>query len=1022
MAEALDRPDAGAGAIWSPRAGGGSRPSSVYARGVVSLATADIEMDSLADAKPGLDQRVHHFVFSVREQESPEVSDETLIRAVEMVLEDIGLGEHQAVFSVHRDTPRAHVHVAVCALNPFTLRDWDTYRDYYKLARAMRKAEMHFGLRHDHGAAVVQSASEPPITEHEHRAGSLDERLRSGQVCCAAHDGPEYIRWATAPEKRAWKLDKVDDFLEGRARKFAQPYADFEDAESWVRDIVAPQIDRIMRKRQSDGEPVRAIDIYAVAAAYGVEIELLPDRRLRFTVADPIDKPAGTTADADIARDGAKVHEPTLRRGLCVDLPADQIVGERSPVLSEESARTTRAETLSHLPTLTDAQLQFIGVVRRDPGLVAREIVKGGRALFGLTEIYQYLDERLPHDVEMLDELVRYVQQNDRELVVRTPDTPNPMMTTKDQLALEERVAQKAAALAAKGSRDFDQAALDEAIRQVEKERGITLSDEQHALLEGVRHRLVWINGDAGTGKTTCMDVLRRYAALTNRQIAGYTTSENAAKKLAAEGGFTTVNTAKARVIAEQGKLHVLPRSLQIFDETSMVDLKDFELILDLVADNDAIIVGIGDKAQLPAIDAGFLFDVVDDAMATAGRRLIELTEVRRQRGSLLWMRDTVPAAGRAIRDNKPDAIADAFSELSKRSMMQRCEDRTRAISDAVNYYMRARELSESVLLLAGDKLTCKHLDHTVRMALGLEGQGVRLHTRDFGHLELAIHDRIVFLKNDKKLGVHNNLTGTVTGIYQGSRTRVVVRTDDGAVIVFNPKAYRDWKYGYALTIHKAQGATVDRAAIVIDKSVTAEMLHVATTRARDDFRIFYSRANFEDDAELIQMAADRAGLKDDALLFERIVAQTGGPDSPWARRVKMAAANEADPLRQAHRQYRVDIERAFRAESDRANARYHAEAQRLGANATIQEKRELVARHRSAIATIRRQYRPLNFLEWAAVHRHGVEHDQRWREFEQRTFKRRPPEHERHSYRRDERTHEQQTSSFDYTEDPNAG
>src|SRR5690606_807407 len=75
------------------------------------------------------------------------------------------------------------------------------------------------------------------------------------------------------------------------------------------------------------------------------------------------------------------------------------------------------------------------------------------------------------------------------------------------------------------------------------------------------------------------------------------------------------------------------------------------------------------------------------------------------------------------------------------------------------------------------------------------------------GRRSFAAGDRIMFLRNERGLGVKNGSIGTVRSV-DASRMRVML--DDGRSLAFDHKDYRDIDHGYAATIHKAQGMTVD--------------------------------------------------------------------------------------------------------------------------------------------------------------------------------------------------------------------
>jgi ATP-dependent exoDNAse (exonuclease V) alpha subunit len=66
-----------------------------------------------------------------------------------------------------------------------------------------------------------------------------------------------------------------------------------------------------------------------------------------------------------------------------------------------------------------------------------------------------------------------------------------------------------------------------------------------------------------------------------------------------------------------------------------------------------------------------------------------------------------------------------------------------------------------------------------------------------------------MFLKNDRELGVKNGSLGTVAEVSKDSM-RVVLGGAERREVSFAIKDYAALDYGYAATVHKAQGATVE--------------------------------------------------------------------------------------------------------------------------------------------------------------------------------------------------------------------
>src|SRR3546814_8749952 len=79
-----------------------------------------------------------------------------------------------------------------------------------------------------------------------------------------------------------------------------------------------------------------------------------------------------------------------------------------------------------------------------------------------------------------------------------------------------------------------------------------------------------------------------------------------------------------------------------------------------------------------------------------------------------------------------------------------------------------------------------------------------------------AGEDRILFLRNEKSMGVKNGTLGTVE---RASAERLAVRLDNGERVDVDLKLYAHVDHGYAATIHKSQGMTVDRSHVQIGRA-----------------------------------------------------------------------------------------------------------------------------------------------------------------------------------------------------------
>ncbi|MDE1545718.1 relaxase domain-containing protein [Dechloromonas agitata] len=104
--------------------------------------------------------------------------------------------------------------------------------------------------------------------------------------------------------------------------------------------------------------------------------------------------------------------------------------------------------------------------------------------------------------------------------------------------------------------------------------------------------------------------------------------------------------------------------------------------------------------------------------------------------------------------------------------------------------------------------------------------------TAERGEREFAAGDRVIFLKNDKDLGVKNGTTGTVEMAADGRLTVKIDESDRSVDLQQDKYAHID--HGYGMTVHKAQGVTVDRAHYAPGSMAHRELAYVALSRQRE--------------------------------------------------------------------------------------------------------------------------------------------------------------------------------------------
>lgn len=239
-----------------------------------------------------------------------------------------------------------------------------------------------------------------------------------------------------------------------------------------------------------------------------------------------------------------------------------------------------------------------------------------------------------------------------------------------------------------------------------------------------------------------------------------------------------------------------------------------------------------------------------------------------------------------------------------------RYQNRDAAIDTAIELSQSRRDAGLDTLTMASDKDSVRHLSEEERRRRNREGQGRRYGTSG-GFREFAAGDRLMFLENSfgrNGLGVRNGDRGTVLAALPNE---IAVQLDGSStnVIKFSPKAYAAFDYANACTVHKSQGASVDAAVSLIDRSASAELLFVAVSRSKREVDIVVPRSAFTDMNELAQHVSERISLKTTTSTYDELLQRSGGKQT--MRVMNIEAQRQALPMR---RLYEADIVEPLRA------------------------------------------------------------------------------------------------------------
>ncbi|MEA3390708.1 MAG: Ti-type conjugative transfer relaxase TraA [Pseudomonadota bacterium] len=414
--------------------------------------------------------------------------------------------------------------------------------------------------------------------------------------------------------------------------------------------------------------------------------------------------------------------------------------------------------------------------------------------------------------------------------------------TSRDMIETEQRLQRASELMAERERHRVDEKDRAAALANAEG-RGLALTGEQRAAFDHVTdgRGLGVVVGYAGTGKSAMLGVAREAWERAGFEVRGAALSGIAAEGLENGSGIASRTIASMEHGWSQGRDLLTARDVLVIDEAGMVGTRQMERVLSHAADAGAKVVLVGDPQQLQAIEAGAAFRAINERHGG-----VEITEVRRQRED--WQRD-------ATRHLATGRTGEAIRAYAERGMVHAAETREQARGDLVERWDRERIAApdQTRIILTHTNDEVRELNEAARDRMrdaGQLGDDV-LVKAERGNRTFATGDRLMFLKNERSLEVKNGTLGTIEQVNQQSMT---VRTDDGRSIAFDMKDYAHVDHGYAATIHKAQGMSVDRGHLLATPGMDRHGSYVGMTRHRDGMALHYGRDDFKDESRLVRI------------------------------------------------------------------------------------------------------------------------------------------------------------------------
>ena len=551
---------------------------------------------------------------------------------------------------------------------------------------------------------------------------------------------------------------------------------------------------------------------------------------------------------------------------------------------------------------------------RRDSGSVL-DLMTQQRATFKDRDLERILSKQIKNEAERGQFTEKVLTHPD---VVRLSDRvggPTTRYSTRAVLEAEREVLHAADGLARADRHSVRQATLDAVLRQAQFQ---SISREQAAAL---RHAtgvggLALIDGQAGTGKSYTIDAIRQAYERDGRRVIGLGPTNVIAQDMKA-AGFAHAATIHSELFAlKNGRTSWNDRTAVILDEAAMIDTKLMAQVTGHAQKAGAKLIMVGDDRQLSSIDRGGMFGVLKDHYGAA-----ELAQVRRQNKN-----DDRRAAELMAEGNFHTALG--MYEAKGAIHWKHNQEASRAALVSQWAKDSAADPSKSRFVLAYTNVDVDRLNsdiRAVRKERGELGEDHKFETKH-GQLDFAERDRIQFTGTDKRKGLNSGAAGTIEHI-EGDRIGVLLDGRGEKRLEFDAKAFQDFRHGYAGTIYKVQGSTLDQTYLYHSEHWRSAASYVALTRHRDKAELFASHDVAEDLKQLARQMARVDDRRAASAFYENGIAPAAEPTiAAPAAPAGDQSMSKYQPLEQAAR----EAQEAADAEAHRLEGLPKANADRL--------------------------------------------------------------------------------------------
>ncbi len=378
----------------------------------------------------------------------------------------------------------------------------------------------------------------------------------------------------------------------------------------------------------------------------------------------------------------------------------------------------------------------------------------------------------------------------------------------------------------------------------VRDEAETELTDEQWSAVRGAfGARISVLTGGPGVGKTACTRAIVEEAEAAHLRIALCAPTGRAARRLEEATGHSA-QTIHRLLEWSPGREpafkpgHPLPVDLVIVDESSMLNLRLIEVLLDGLAES-AHVVFVGDADQLPPIGAGKPFE---DLISSGVAPVVRLTQIFRQAA-----RSMITTAAHEINQGREPHLEPGEDQDHDFFFIERTNPE-RALEAVVEVVAERAPKRFGVDPIREVQV----LAPMYRGAVGIDALNERLQAELNPDGKRAVSDRfrvgdrLIQTRNSHELGLMN---GSIVFLRADDpdAEEILVDTDEGDSLTIPYGETATLRLAYAISVHKAQGCEVPVVVGVCHRShsrmLSRPLLYTAITRARSSCVLIGDRA-----------------------------------------------------------------------------------------------------------------------------------------------------------------------------------